>query len=721
MFIFDHLFLSMIHSAWALNDTTICSLGAMALVLIGLLAYSQYLLQKAQQQLQVKSTECQRYQTALQETEERLRLVIHNMPVMINAFDGDRNILVWNQECERVTGYTHSEIVNNRQCREFLYPDADYRQKMMADWAMGGNNYRDWEWETTCKDGSVKTIAWSNISDRYPIPGWVSWGIGVNITELKQEQALLATQNQILELIATGAELPQVLDAVATLIDKHSDQDQAKCAVLLMDRDDQTKLQAAAGTSIPDSQSAAICPCVSSCGTTTYEVKPVVVSDIAEKLPDADFGSCWSVPIANVNGDDLGTFAMYYPTSRQPSKHDQRLIDLCVYLAGIAIERQRSQEALQESYNILRNLIAGTSDAIFMKDLAGKYAIANPATAMATGKSIEEIIGYSDTDIFPREIAQRILAQDYSVISSRTPQTYEESLPVDGEMRTYLTVKTVCRDEQGKVIGLIGVSRDISDRQRAEQQIRELNQQLEQRVLERTAQLATANKELEAFSYSVSHDLRAPLRSVDGFSLTLLERYESLLDDKGKHYLHRIRAASQRMGQLIDDLLNLSRVTRSEMHYQTVDLSAIVTEIITDLQHSDPERTVEFSISPQVIVQGDGRLLRVVLENLLNNAWKFTSKTQHPRIEFGVSPTPPLPPSPVYFIRDNGAGFEMSYAHKLFGAFQRLHSTEEFPGTGIGLATTQRIIHRHGGEIFAEGTLNRGAVFYFTLPRQLSS
>lgn len=586
MYILDHLlFLSMIHSFLCLNE-------ALCTIILGLLAYTYYLLQKAQRELQVQVTESQRYQTTLQETEERLRLVIQNMPVMINAFDSDRNILVWNQECERVTGYTSAEIVNNPQCREMLYPDADYRQKMMTDWVIGGNNYRDWEWETTCKNGSIKTLAWSNISDRFPIPGWVSWGIGIDITELKQEQALLSTQNHILELIATGAELPQILAAVTTLIDKHSDQNQAKCAVLLMDEDDQTKLQAVAGTSIPDSQSVSICPCVSSCGTTTYVSKPVVVSDIAEKLPDSDFGSCWSVPIINGNGDDLGTLAMYYPTARQPSSYDQRLIDLCVYLAGIAIERQRSQKALQDSYSIL-----------------------------------------------------------------------------------------------------------------------------EQRVLERTTQLAVANKELEAFSYSVSHDLRAPLRSVDGFSLTLLERYESLFDEKGKHYLHRIRAASQRMGQLIDDLLNLSRVTRSEMQRQTVDLSAIVTEIITDLQQGEKERKVEFDILPQVIIQGDGRLLRVVLENLLNNAWKFTSKSQHPRIEFGISPPLTLSPSPVYFVRDNGAGFEMSYAHKLFGAFQRLHTTEEFPGTGIGLATSQRIIHRHGGEIWAEAELDRGATFYFTLPK----
>ncbi len=256
-------------------------------------------------------------------------------------------------------------------------------------------------------------------------------------------------------------------------------------------------------------------------------------------------------------------------------------------------------------------------------------------------------------------------------------------------------------------------------------------QELEHRVVERTAQLETANKELEAFSYSVSHDLRAPLRSIDGFSQVLLERYAEQLDDKGKHYLQRVRTAGQRMGQLIDDLLNLSRVTRSEMQHQSVDLSALVQQIAEELQQTQPECQVEFVIAPGVLAEGDPRLLRVVLENLLNNACKFTSKQAHPRIEFGtlseIPPTDfekegnisPFSKSPVtYFVRDNGAGFDMAYANKLFGAFQRLHTEDEFPGTGIGLASVQRIIRRHGGRVWAEGAVDQGATFYFTLSHQ---
>jgi len=226
------------------------------------------------------------------------------------------------------------------------------------------------------------------------------------------------------------------------------------------------------------------------------------------------------------------------------------------------------------------------------------------------------------------------------------------------------------------------------------------------------AQLEASNKELEAFSYSVSHDLRAPLRSIDGFSQATLEDYGDRLDAQGKDYLRRIRAGSQRMGQLIDDLLALSRLTRQEMRRQPADLSAMAKAIAGDLREAHPERRVDFVIAEEAVAQGDRRLLRVVLENLLGNAWKFTGKHPHASIEFGVTGDGG---GPAYFVRDNGAGFDMAYAGKLFGAFQRLHRADEFPGTGIGLATVQRIVRRHGGRVWAEGEMGQGATFYFTL------
>ena len=251
-------------------------------------------------------------------------------------------------------------------------------------------------------------------------------------------------------------------------------------------------------------------------------------------------------------------------------------------------------------------------------------------------------------------------------------------------------------------------------RKQVEEQLQALNAELEQRVAERTQALEVANKELEAFSYSVSHDLRAPLRAIHGFSSLLREQYARQIDEQGRDMLRRVSAGTEKMGQLIDDLLKLSRVSRQEMKVEPVDLSEMAWEVIGELQAEAPERRVEWVIAPQVAAMGDAGLLRVVLQNLIGNAWKYSSKREHARVEFGVAERYGRP---AYFVRDNGAGFDMAQAKKLFGAFQRLHSTAEFPGSGIGLATVSRVIHRHGGEVWAEARAGEGASFCFSLAR----
>jgi len=269
-------------------------------------------------------------------------------------------------------------------------------------------------------------------------------------------------------------------------------------------------------------------------------------------------------------------------------------------------------------------------------------------------------------------------------------------------------------DSDGNPILMLGTVQDITERKAAEVEIQHLTEELEQRVKDRTAQLEAANQELEAFSYSVSHDLKGPLRGVDGFSQALVEDYQDRLDETGKHYISRIRAGTQRMGQLIDDLLKLSRVGRSELNLAETSVSDLCTQVLDELTTRAPERRLEVSIQPCLSAWADPNLLQVALENLLRNAWKFTSKREGARIEVGE--TTASSGERVFYIRDNGVGFAMEHVGKLFNAFQRLHSASEFDGTGIGLAIVQRIINRHGGRVWAEAEPSNGATFFFTLP-----
>lgn len=252
----------------------------------------------------------------------------------------------------------------------------------------------------------------------------------------------------------------------------------------------------------------------------------------------------------------------------------------------------------------------------------------------------------------------------------------------------------------------------VAERMRAEDMVRKLNLELERRVEQRTAQLESTNKELEAFCYSVSHDLRAPLRTIRGFSEVLLEQYRPQLDARGQDFLKRTCDAGLQMDKLIEDLLKLSRVSRNELQMGRINLSVIAQEITTELTRAEPGRKVDFAIAPEMVASGDERLLRLVLDNLLRNAWKFTRKQEEARIEFGRSNGEGSP----FFVRDNGVGFDMHYAGKLFGVFQRLHSAAEYAGSGVGLAIVQRVINRHGGRVWAEAKVNSGATFYFTLP-----
>jgi len=322
------------------------------------------------------------------------------------------------------------------------------------------------------------------------------------------------------------------------------------------------------------------------------------------------------------------------------------------------------------------------------------------------------LAAYFLSRILQGTISEPILALAETAKAVSTRQDYSVRAPKLGadELGT-LT------DSFNQMLGRIAQQNDELQRYAAdlERRVEERTHELQERndaLRRNAAELLAANTELDAFAYSVSHDLRAPLRSIDGFSQILLEDYAGALDAAGRESLQRVRAASQRMGTLIDDLLKLARVTRVEIRTEDVDLSGMAREIAAELQRATPERLVEFAIAPGLSARGDARLLRVALDNLLRNSWKYTAKQAQPRIEFASIAANG---ERAFMVRDNGAGFDMQYADKLFGVFQRLHSPAEFEGTGVGLATVRRIITRHGGRIWAEGVVDRGATFYFTL------
>jgi PAS domain S-box-containing protein len=394
--------------------------------------------------------------------------------------------------------------------------------------------------------------------------------------------------------------------------------------------------------------------------------------------------------------------------------HSARLYEEQGVIEGIIIDissRKWAEEALRKGEAKYRTLFDSANDAIFIwKD--GKMIDCNARTLRMFGCAMDDMITDDPALWFSpllqpdgKNSREGALEKIFAAAAGE-PQFFEwkhcrkDETIFDAEV-------SLNRIELGGEILVQSILRDITERKQAEEKIRKANDDLTHRSFE----LEAVNKELEAFSYSVSHDLRAPLRAIDGFSQALLEDYHDLLDEQGQDFLTRVRAASQRMAILIDDMLKLSRISRAEMRYATVDLSAIASAIATELQDTGSGCKVGFIIQPGIIVKGDANLLKIAMENLLNNAYKFTGDKSG-IIEFGKTT---YEGNPVFFVRDNGVGFDMAYANKLFVPFQRLHRDDEFEGIGIGLATVQRIIHRHGGYIRAEGKVDKGAIFYFTI------
>jgi len=424
-------------------------------------------------------------------------------------------------------------------------------------------------------------------------------------------------------------------------------------------------------------------------------------------------------------GEPIGLIAAIGHGPLKNTRQAEAILQVSAVRAAGELERQQIEAVRRASEEQYRLLFQNVQEGFYLAEPLYKgdtccdavYLDVNPAFERIMGLSRDQIIGHRATELVP------LINPEWFEMFGKVVRTGE---PVSHQAYSKMFQKYfeafLFRPQPGKFAVLVS---DITERKQFEQALKRMNAELERRVSARTEELAKTNRELEAFCYSVSHDLRAPLRSMDGFSQALLEDYGTRLDAEGQDFLHRIRSNSQRMARLIDDLLQLSRLTRSQMQLRQVDLSALAQAAIDDLRQSDPSRGVDVRIAPGLTTTGDPVLLRTALTNLLQNAWKFTGQRPDAVIEFGqtenVSPSTRSrfsglsPSATVFFVRDNGVGFDMRYADKLFTPFQRLHAMTDFPGTGIGLATVQRVLHRHGGHIWVEAAPGLGTTFYFTI------
>ncbi|HXD41619.1 MAG TPA: ATP-binding protein [Ramlibacter sp.] len=382
-------------------------------------------------------------------------------------------------------------------------------------------------------------------------------------------------------------------------------------------------------------------------------------------------------------------------------------------MEGVDQHRLAAEEELRRSEERYRSLYEGVPLGLLRSAPDGRIYEANPAAVRLLGQgSLQSVLGMNAADFYanPQDRDRLVgLAQGSDFVTGFLMQLRSS----EGKPKWVRSNSRIVRDPEGRVLYYESSLEDTTTLVQAQDELWELNANLEARVRERTRDLDAANRELEAFAYSVSHDLRAPLRAIDGFSQVLLEDYDSKLDDEGRDSLHRVRDASQRMAELIDALLALSRSTRGAVELGPVDLSSIAQSVADRLHRDAPERGASITVAPGVMAHGDERLLRTVLENLLANAWKYTGKTRGAQIEFGAKQENG---EVICHVRDNGAGFDMAFVDKLFTPFQRLHAASEFPGNGVGLASVKRIVARLGGRVWAEAAVGRGASFYFSLP-----
>jgi PAS domain S-box-containing protein len=631
-----------------------------------------------------------RAMNALEDSEDGYRLLVDSVQdYAIYRLDAEGKIITWNSGAERVFGYTAEEVLG-RDCSIFM-PESDEREGRVAyllETAVREGKVQDES--CRCRKGARVFSADVLITPLYKAGKLLGFSnITRDVTERKQA---IARKAAILE---SSLDAIVILDSEGKILEWNRGAERIFGYVY-----DEAAGQDIIGFIIPERHRALLQMDIARYLETGGRANEnnVRIELEAVRADGSELPVELTVVPVNMDGPAFFTWMLRDITERKRAKEElEKLVE------------ERTLE-LQKNSRLLNSIIENVPAMVFLKDAKDlKFRLVNKAAEQVIGYPAQELLGKSDYDFFPKEQADFFTAKDHETLNSKHLVDIAEE-PIQrrtGETHYLYTKKVPILDDDGSPQFLLGISEDITEAKQSKEYIEHLNSQLEGQI----HTLNGLNKELETFSYSVSHDLRAPLRTIDGFSQAVLEMYSDKLDDRGRDYLGRVRQGSQQMGQLIDDMLKLSRLTRGDLNLESdIDLSEMARDFADELRKREPERQVTFDIENGLLVRGDRRLLQAMIENLLDNSWKYTSKHPAAHIEVGK-----LESVAVYYVKDDGAGFDMAYADKLFGAFQRLHTGSEFPGTGVGLATAARIVHRHGGEIWAEGEVEKGATFYFTL------
>jgi PAS domain S-box-containing protein len=635
-------------------------------------------------------TERKQAEEATRASEARYRTLFEHAPDGIVVVDAEGNYLDGNQSICRMLGYTREEFVQLNASdvvaqEEFPHIGAALDViKTKADYQR--------EWKFRRKDGSVFSV--DTIATA--MPGGNLLAMIRDITERKRaEEALRASETRLQAVTENLSEGLIVSSLDGRLLhwnraglEMHGFRTLAEGLRKLPEFADTFAVELLDGTSVPFEQ-----------WPLQRVLSGEVLRDFEVRLRrfDRDWERVFNFSgqiVHDATGQPLAYLAINDITARRRTEAALR----------------EKEEQLHATDRRLAEIVQGMTEACFALDAQWRFTFVNDRGETLLKQRREEMLGRSIWEVFHKLVGTPMEAHYRRAMAERTPLSFEAFSPV---AERWLDIRLFPTGE-----GLAAFLLDVHERKLAEQEIHRLNAELEQRVIERTAQLQTANKELEAFSYSVSHDLRAPLRAVDGFSQAVLEDYGAQLPEEGRRYLHTIRDGAQRMGMLIDDLLTFSRLSRAPLKTQPVNTGQLVRTILDDLGFQSAGRQIDVRLGALPACLGDPALLKQVWINLLTNAFKYTGKRENAVVEIGCEAAPE---GSVYFVRDNGTGFDMRYAGKLFGVFQRLHRAEEYEGTGVGLAIVQRIIHRHGGRIWADAALDRGATFYFTLGGETKS